>query len=203
MYYSVVLRAENQKRMFAINAELVSGDSDMFTAVMRGLSNYRMSVPLIESRRKCKKFAHEIGALCTFHHSYEEIINMVYNHKFYRTEKIYETLYDTKEYHCDLSKFRLEIGDFFIGGPYSDVNQKYLFFKIFGKNTPFHINYGNLAKIMSDELGYPVIVGRNNWLYIRNVHERSYIQSVDGEVTLTIVKEEQVECGEKEVLITK
>lgn len=37
MYYSVVLRAENQMRMFAINSELVSGDSDMFTVVMNGL----------------------------------------------------------------------------------------------------------------------------------------------------------------------
>lgn len=203
MYYSVVLRAENQVRMFAINAELVSGDSDMFTVIMENISDYEKIIPLLNSRKQCKRLSHDLKCICTFYHSYEEIINAVYNHKFYRTEKVYETLYDTKEYHCDLSKFGLEIGNFFIGGPFTDVNQKYLFFKIFDENTPFNINYDNLAKIMSDELGYPVIVGRNNWLYIRNVHERSYIQSVDGKVTLTIVREEQSECGEKQVLITK
>lgn len=208
MYYSVnILSREEESvvKVFAINAEKVNVEYRVFDAIIKDCSFYFVQTHRFASRKKLeigirKRYPEiQIERVKTF----EALIKRVYEHKFYKTIKVYETLYDTKEYHCDLSKFGLEIGDFFIGGPYSDVNQKYLFFKIFDDNTPFNINYENLAKIMSDELGYPVIVGRNNWLYIRNVHERSYIQSVDGKVTLTIVREEQVECGEKEVLITK
>lgn len=210
MYYSIVLACgnnpqEEQRAMFAINAENTMVDSDMFTHLLKDVSKYRNIIPLLPSKAKCKKYAREWQTRCTFFNSIEELIVAVNKHRFYRYEKTYDIILTEKVYKYDFSKWGICCGETFFGG--QDVNVdtslRHLFFNVYNDDCPFLLDKIKIAKILGEAFDLQVCVakGTGDWLYIRSVDTNSYIQSVDGVWELHLFTEIKVESGEIKVEI--
>ena len=201
MYYSVMLSADAQSEVFAINAVNTKLNFVAFSQTMQTVTKYAAFCREWQSRRKCLQHYKTVHLM----HSLEEMINTLYEFRFYRYEKTYDTILAEKVYEYDFSKWRVCCGDTFFGG--QEINGgtslRHLFFNVYMDDCPFLLDKDKVAKILGEAFGLQVCVakGTGDWLYIRSVNTHSYIQSVYGVWELHLFTETKVESGEIKVEI--